>query len=439
MPDGATIGSGLSRYHARMYQTSSHSGPLPAESGPAVWIIRELAAAGHMALLAGGCVRDLLLDRAPHDYDVATDATPERVCEIFRSTRKVGAQFGVVLVRRKGRWVEVATFRTDGEYRDGRRPESVTFGEAREDALRRDFTVNGMFLDPIAATILDYVGGQADLRARVIRAIGEPAERFEEDHLRLLRAVRFAARLEFAIEPSTLAAIRGAAAKLARVAAERVRDELEKMLVHPNRRAAIELMVETGLPAYLWKGAAWEPRQLDAALELLGRLPAGATFELAFTALVFDRPLDEIGRICRVLTFSNEQRETTLWLARHQADLDDVRPETPSLASLKRLMAHDAFAALRDLATARLRALPDGEERLAALERRLATIAPETVRPAPLVNGDDLKARGVQPGPLYGRVLAALYTEQLDERIVTRAAALQWLDARLERESSSLQ
>ncbi len=190
-----------------MTETFPLAGELPAESAGAVAIVRTLVAAGHRALLAGGCVRDLLLGSPPHDYDVATDAPPERVTTLFSNTRLVGAQFGVVLVKKKRRWIEVATFRTDDVYLDGRRPVRIALSDARHDALRRDFTVNGMFLDPLAREVIDYVGGRPDLAARVIRAIGAPAARFAEDHLRLLRAARFAARLDFALEPVTLAAV----------------------------------------------------------------------------------------------------------------------------------------------------------------------------------------------------------------------------------------
>ncbi|RMF77512.1 MAG: CCA tRNA nucleotidyltransferase, partial [Planctomycetota bacterium] len=195
--------------------------------------------AGHTALLAGGCVRDLLLGAQPQDFDVATDATPERVCELFRGTRRVGAQFGVVLVRQRRTWVEVATFREDFQYRDGRRPEAIRYSDARHDAQRRDFTINGMFLDPLAAELIDYVGGRFDLSARLVRAVGDPAQRFAEDHLRLLRAVRFAARLGFEIEPTTLDAIRAFGDRLPRVAAERRREELDKMFAHPQRARAL--------------------------------------------------------------------------------------------------------------------------------------------------------------------------------------------------------
>jgi len=412
-----------------MSETFAFQGDLPKAAGAAVEIIRNLTAAGHAALLAGGCVRDLLRGSPPEDYDVATDATPDRVCQLFRATRKVGAQFGVVLVRRGQRWIEVATFRSDGPYLDGRHPARVTFSDARQDVLRRDFTVNGMFLDPLQGLVIDCVGGRADLRAGLIRCIGEPSERFEEDHLRLLRAARFAARLGFAVEPATFAAIQANASKLLKVAAERVREELEKMLAHPARRQAFELMEQMGLLPYLWEGAAWQAEQIAAARSLLERLPAQVPFELAFAALVADRRPPEIRTICRALACSNDQREASVWLVRHQADLDE--PDAIPLASLKRLLAHASFPALRTLVEARYQALPDGRERSIALERRLAAIAPEAVQPTPFVTGDDLAQRGVEPGPIYKQLLDELYTRQLNETVGTRPAALHVLKALL--------
>lgn len=350
---------------------------LPRAAGAALAIVRRLVDAGHTALLAGGCVRDLLLGREPEDYDVATDAPPERVRRLFRAARLVGAQFGVVLVRQYGRWVEVATFRSDGPYRDGRHPVQVTFSDARADAQRRDFTVNGMFLDPLAMEVADYVGGRADLAARLIRAIGDPVARFEEDHLRLLRAVRFAAKLDFAVESATLAAIRTHAAKLARVAPERVREELEKMLTHPARRRALELLVDTGLLSHLWRGATWNPDQVQAAATLLERLDERVSFEAAFAALVADRPVAEVHAIGRALAFSNEQRESVAWLVEHQGDFDD--PDRLSLAGLKRLRVHRAFPALRELAAAR----PGGRRHVLAIDARLAQIPPSQIQPPP--------------------------------------------------------
>ncbi len=403
---------------------------LPAAAVSAVKIVRKLSAHGHQALLAGGCARDLLLGLEPRDYDVATDATPERICGLFRRTRKVGAAFGVVLVRERRKWIEVATFRSDGEYLDGRRPSEVHFCDARHDAQRRDFTVNGMFLDPLGRELIDYVGGQVDLRAGLIRAVGDPPARFAEDHLRLIRAVRFAARLDFEIEPVTLTAAREHAAKLAVVAAERVREELEKILTHPSRARAFELLRSCGLLERLWAGATWQVRQIEAAGALLARLPERVSFPLAWAVLTADREIGEIQTICRALSCSNGQRETVVWLVEHHRDLD--RPESVSLADLKRLMAHPAFADLREWTRIRHSDMADGQSREEALEARLAAIAPETVQPPPLVNGDDLAERGVKPGPIYKRVLDELYTRQLNETLTTRDEGLRMLDELLD-------
>ncbi|MGE0481537.1 MAG: CCA tRNA nucleotidyltransferase [Phycisphaerae bacterium] len=389
-------------------------------------IVRALRAAGGEALLAGGCVRDLLLGLEPHDYDVATNLPPEQVARQFRGTRQVGAAFGVVLVRKHGVWVEVATFRTDGAYRDGRRPESVVFTDAEHDARRRDFTINGMFLDPLAGRVIDYVGGRADLAARVVRAIGDPAVRFAEDHLRLLRAVRFTARFDFALEAATSAALRAAAANLARVAAERTRDELEKILAHAGRARAVRLAAKHGLWNHIRPPFAWRDEQLARAADALERVGATASFELAFAVLVADRGAREIDDLCRDLTFSNEQRERVLWLVGRQDALDV--PERISRAALKRLLAHPGAGELRAWAAARFSERADGAARLAELERRIAAIPADAIAPPPLVTGDDLIARGLTPGPRFKELLDGLYTRQLDEELVDRAAALAELE-----------
>ena len=286
-----------------------------------------------------------------------------------------------------------------------------------------------MFLDPLAMNVVDYVGGRADLQARLIRAIGDPAARFDEDYLRLLRAVRFAARLDFPIEPVTLAAIQGRAHRLASVAAERAREELEKMLSHPSRRQAWSLLGECGLLQHLWSGAGWAPEQLRTVDTFLGRLPPEAPFELALAILLADRGPAEIERIARALTLSNDQRQSAAWLVAHQTDLDD--PQAVSLARLKRLMACRPFEALTMLARVRYQGLPDGPGRLAALEARIGSISPDAVQPPPLITGDDLLSRGLEPGPVYKEILDALYTQQLDERLVSREQALEVLDQML--------
>lgn len=395
---------------------------LPAAAEPAVAIISRLADAGHVALLAGGCVRDLLRGADPHDFDVATDALPDRVCSLFRTTRKVGVQFGVVLVKQFGVWVEVATFRSDGSYADGRRPDHVTFSDARHDAQRRDFTINGMFLDPLSGRVVDYVHGRSDLERRVIRAIGDPAARFAEDHLRMIRAVRFAARLDFDIEPQTRDAMRAAAPRLVRVAAERVREELEKMLAHPGRATAFRLLSETGLLPWLWRDPPWDATRTPAAIDRLGRLAGDATFEAALATMLAECPLSDVATRSRALALSNDQRQAVSWLVEKQAALDD--PEAPDLAAFKTLMAHRSFADLRTIAESRYKALPDGPARRAQLAARIASISPNSIEPPPLVRGDDLIALGVPAGPWYRQVLDELYRRQLNEELRTRDESL---------------
>jgi len=409
----------------------------PEAATPALIIVRKLSAAGHQALLAGGCARDLLLGLAPQDYDVATDATPEQICRLIRKTRKVGVQFGVVLARERRRWVEVATFRSDGEYFDGRRPCEVHFCDARHDAERRDFTVNGMFLDPTRRELIDYVGGRADLDAKLIRAIGDPSARFAEDHLRLIRAVRFAARLEFKIEPATFEAVKAHASKLATVAAERVREELEKILTDPRRRRGLDLLDRCGLLPNLWKGGGLlgeRPagdrsrmgEQVASASERFGMSSDRVSFPLALAWLLAERAVPDVHDICRVLTCSNEHRETAAWLIAHRCDLDD--PSAISLADLKRLLAHSAFGDLRIWALGRYRQLSDGDLRARSLDERIDAIRPEDIQPPPLATGDDLAARGAAPGPIYRIVLDELYTLQLNDVLTTREEALAALD-----------
>lgn len=409
-----------------MSEVSPLSTPLPPQAAPAIQIIQTLRAAGFQSLLAGGCVRDLLLGASPMDYDVATNATPQQVAKLFPYTRHVGAAFGVMLVRQGRKWFEVATFRDDGPYLDGRRPSQVHFTDARQDALRRDFTINGMFLDPLAATVIDYVGGRDDLARRTIRAIGVAGDRFAEDYLRVLRAVRFAARLNFAIDPETEQAVSGFAPRIASVAAERIREELEKMLSHSGRVRAVELLRRYGLHSYLWVGATWNPAALDQALALLRRLPPLAGFPTALAILFHDRNRAELGKIARRLTLSNDEREAVVWLVEKQAALDE--PETIRLADLKRLMVHRCFSHLKDIVTARHAEREDGETRLAALERRLASIDPVQIAPQPWVTGDDLLARGLAPGPVYREILEEAYTRQLDERLHSREEALQLVE-----------
>lgn len=388
----------------------------------ALRVVQRLREHGHEALWAGGCVRDMLLGRPPSDIDVATSARPEELIRLFRRTRKVGVQFGVVLVRQGPWWIETATFRQDVNYEDGRRPERVIFTSAEEDARRRDFTINGLFYDPLHEQVIDYVGGQDDLKAGVVRAIGNPADRFAEDHLRMLRAVRFTARLGFQLDPATGQAIREHADRLVRISAERIREELDRMLSVPSRPRAFLLMAELGLLPYLWPESHWTPEGMARSAAVLQAMDPGVDFIAGLAAMLCDRSPAEVGRIARALRCSNQEREHLAWLVANHARLSDVRH--PSLAEFKRLLAHPRFEDLLSLdravclATGRPSTAQDWAIRLRQ------EIRPELIAPPPFVTGEDLIERGFSPGPLFKRLLDTLYEAQLNEELTSREAAL---------------
>lgn len=388
----------------------------------ALWVIRRLREAGHEALLAGGCVRDMLRGETPSDYDVATDATPPQVKKLFRRVLMVGAQFGVAIVLRGKHSIEVATFRSDLSYSDGRRPDAVRFSSAQEDALRRDFTINGMFFDPVNEQVIDYVEGQADLAAGVIRAIGEPDRRFTEDYLRLVRAVRFAARLEFRLDAATADAIGRHAAGLTKVSGERILDELTKMLADPHALRAATLLGELRLAKPIFGADLAEPNAWAHGLERLRHVADRQDAPLAMAALL--GPTDD--KHIRLLTASwgasNELRGTLRWLAGYFDRADDVLPMR--LCAFKRMMANPNWPRLLALWQAEELRISGADERSRAIEQRAAAIAPEQVCPAPLVTGEDLKTLGLSEGPELGRILRSLYDRQLDEELTTRDEAM---------------
>lgn len=426
----------------------------------AVQIIQTLRAAGHEALLAGGCVRDYLLGKEPKDYDVATSATPEQVAALFPGARTVGAHFGVVIVRLLGAHVEVATFRTDGSYTDGRRPQTVTFSTPEEDAKRRDFTINGIFRDPIEDRVIDYVGGQDDLRAGLLRAIGDPHLRFEEDRLRLLRAVRFATVLDFQIEPQTWEAVRSHAPGISDVSAERIRDELVKILLHPRRVRGFDLLVESGLMAHVLpeildlqgveQPPQWHPEG-DVFIHtrlMLSLLPAHVSLPLVLSVLLHDiaKPatftVDETGRIrfnghdklgaemsgdiLRRLKFPNDVIEPVTTIVEHHMGFKDVKKMRRS--TLRRMMARptwDDEMALHRVDCLGSNGLLDNYEFM--LERR-QELAREPALPPWLVKGGDLIQAGWQAGPELGKALTAVQNAQLEGRVTTREQALAWVE-----------
>ncbi len=425
----------------------------------ALHVLKTLRAAGHEALLAGGCVRDFLLGKTPKDHDVATSATPDQVVALFPGARTVGAHFGVVIVRHDHEHVEVATFRTDGSYKDGRRPQTVSFSTAEEDAKRRDFTINGIFRDPIDNRIIDYVGGQEDLRARRLRAIGDPHRRFEEDRLRLLRAVRFAATLDFEIEPATWAAVRAHAGGLGDVSAERIRDELIRILLCPSRLRGFDLLVDSGLMAVVLpeildlrgveQPPQWHPEG-DVFVHtrlMLSLLPERVSLPLVLAVLLHDiaKPAtfsrdadgrirfnghDKLGAemggdILRRLKFPNDVIEPATGMIERHMTFKDVQKMRRS--TLRRLMARPTFAdelELHRVDCLGSNGLLDNHEFLLAKQ---AEFASEPLLPNWLLTGADLIASGWSPGPELGRALTAVQNAQLEGLVRTREEALAWL------------
>lgn len=420
-------------------------------------IVRILREHSHAAYLAGGCVRDLLLGREPKDYDVATSAPPEEVLRLFPDSDQVGAHFGVVLVRRDGAQVEVATFRSEGPYSDGRHPDTVTFKtDPRADALRRDFTINAMMMDPFSREVLDFVGGQEDIRQGVIRTVGDPRERFAEDHLRMLRAVRFAARFRFTIEAGTRAAIRELAGQIHRVAAERVRDELVRILTEGGARYGFELLDETGLlreilpevaamkgvaqpPEFHPEGDVWTHTllMLDQLKNPTPELALGAllhdvgkpvTFRVA-DRIRFDGHVEEGVRIAsgilRRLRFPGDVSERVLALvANHMRFLHVPGMRESTLKRFLRLERFDEHLELHRVDCLSSHGSLDTYQYVA---RKRKEFSEEQLRPPRLIGGDDLIAMGYRPGPAFRRMLHAVETAQLESRIRTRDEALEWV------------
>ncbi|MFD0895951.1 CCA tRNA nucleotidyltransferase [Luteolibacter ambystomatis] len=432
---------------------------MPARSA-ATSVARRLIDAGHTALFAGGCVRDGLLGKTPKDYDVATSATPAQVLALFPGSNEVGAHFGVVIVKQDGIHIEVATFRTDGSYKDGRRPETVEFSTPPEDAQRRDFTVNGLFQNPETNEIIDYVGGLADLETRTLRAIGTPGDRFGEDALRLLRAVRFATVLGFEIEPVTWQAVCDHADDLAKISPERIRDEFSKLITAPARRRGLELLVDSGLirhivPEVLALIGCEQPPQWHPEGDvythtriMLEMLPADASLELCLAVLLHDiaKPPtftidpeenrirfnghDALGAemaedILRRLKYPNDVIDAVVpMVARH---MQFMNVQKMRVAKLKRFMASTEFEdelELHRVDCASSNGFTDNYEFL--LEKR-AEFASQPLIPPPLVSGRDLLAMGLKPGPQFKEWLEAIETEQLEGRITERGEALNLL------------
>lgn len=396
-------------------------------------IVRRLQQSGHVAYFAGGCVRDQLIGHPPKDYDVATSATPDAVKHHFRNTRRVGEAFGVVLVRLRRCEIEVATFRRESGYTDGRRPDHVAYTDAEHDALRRDFTVNGLFLDPVTNEVHDYVGGRADIAAQRIRAIGDPQERFAEDYLRMLRAVRFASRLGWTIDPPTRRAIQQNAPKLGLISRERIGMEMRLMLAEPTRATAARLTQDLDLDA-----PALDDEHIRGEPRVLAALPNDSSFTLALAAWLVDRrarpegPTDVPEAIRRIkavrhvriwrnaLSLSNDERDRVRDLLLRLPDLLDWPRLT--VAQRKRLIAESQWTDLRALGRA-MTAVHDATD-FAALDADASDLRSDGVAPPPLITGDDLIADGLPAGPIFKHVLEAVYDAQLEHRVTDRSSAM---------------
>lgn len=395
----------------------------------AVEVAAKLRASGYEALWAGGCVRDRLLDCEPKDYDIATNATPDQIREVFgkRRTLAIGAAFGVITVRgtRAAGQIEVATFRRDAAYSDGRHPDSVAFSNAEEDARRRDFTINGLFYDPLSDEVIDYVGGQEDLAKRIIRAIGDPEARLSEDKLRMLRAVRFATTLDFEVDSATMHAVQRHAAELQVVSVERITAELRRLLLDANRRRGLELLCESGLLAQVLPevdcaGDAWRHtlETLDAIQE--------ATFAVAVSALLrtihLQSASDKVAEaICRRWKLSNEELEGVLLCLKHEETIR-LAP-TIDWPVLQRVLISARIDELMSYCAAVANVIDGTDDAIQFCRQTLARPQSQW-NPAPLITGEDLKQLGIPAGAAYRELLIAVRDAQLNGEISVRPQAV---------------
>ena len=425
----------------------------------ALWIVDRLRAAGFAAYLAGGCVRDRILGLKAKDYDIATDARPQTVARLFDNTLAVGAKFGVMLVALDGEQFEVATFRAESDYKDGRRPSSVRFGSLEEDAKRRDFTIGGMYLDPHTGRIIDLVGGMRDLRGGVIRAIGDPELRFAEDHLRMLRAIRFAARLNFSIEQTTWAAIQRTATKISQIAAERVGEEVTMVMTQGGAAQGLDLLVASGLaaviiPEVLAMRGCPQPANFHPEGDvyrhtrlMLSMLPRGCEETLAYGALFHDiakpRTLvieadgkmtyyghTEIGAEMAAAVLQRLRRPRTVQLRVSYLVHNHLRMMmAPRMrrATLRRMLAEEGFVELLELSMLDTLAAGSALGFYHFCRRAMAMMPSSEIRPPRLVTGHDLIAMGLEPGPRFKQILDEVEDHHLDGTLPTRDDALHYV------------
>jgi len=390
----------------------------------AIEIIKELRRRGHEAYLVGGCVRDMVMKIEPADYDIATSARPEDIVKIFPRTEAIGAQFGVILVIFHGHPFEVATFRSDEAYIDGRRPTGVVFTDARQDVLRRDFTINGLLYDPMSQEVIDYVGGQADIRAKLVRAIGDPRARFEEDKLRILRAVRFGARLGYEIERMTWEAVVSMAPMIHQVSSERIREEVSRILTEGQALRGLRLMEQSGLRKEIFPELEWTGH-IEASL---GLIKQGAAADFAIAVLLHHTPVSSVTTIVERLKFSRAEMHHIVALVGNLPQFSRVREM--SVAELKRFLRLNRFEDHVELARIHLM----GEEKdlgdLNYVLSKRASWTDKDICPEPHITGNDLIEMGFTPGPIFKEILTAVEDAQLEGRLTNRSEAIEFVKQR---------
>jgi tRNA nucleotidyltransferase/poly(A) polymerase len=387
----------------------------------AIGIVERLRQEGHEAYLVGGCVRDMVMDLEPADYDIATSAPPEDIMKIFPHTEPIGAQFGVVLVIQRGHPFEVATFRSDEAYIDGRRPTGVVFTDAKTDVLRRDFTINGLLYDPIEKRVIDYVSGQEDIRARIVRAIGDPQKRFEEDKLRLLRAIRFGARLGYTIEAETWAAVCRMAPEIKRVSSERIREELSKILTDGRATLGFRLLHESGLLGVILPDVDWNAH-LERSLELI---PAKAPVDFAFAVLLQDVAVESVRRIAENLRFSGAETHHVVSLVGCRTRFASLRELR--ISDLKRYLRSPRFEDHMELSRVTATAAGGSLDPYSFALALRGQWTAQDIAPEPLISGADLIALGFSPGPLFKEILTRVEDEQLEGRLQSKEQSLNFV------------
>ncbi len=389
----------------------------------AIRIIKQLRQVGFEALLAGGCVRDMLLKRKPKDFDVATNARPDDVTKLFRRTLKIGAKFGVVIVLMDDIQIEVATFRTESGYADGRHPANVHFSNSKEDAARRDFTINAMFFDPVAKEVIDYYAGQTDLKKKIIRTVGKPSERFGEDYLRMLRAVRFSTQLSFSIESRTKAAICEQANNIIKISGERIAAELEGILISPNRAQGLKLLLETSLAEFIFPGFCSSCCTSAFAVRTLAYLPKKIDLALGLAAFFSGFETNFAMQKCELLKLSRNQQKKIEFLLDNRGRLLTDLP----LSKLKMLLSEKYFEDLFSFQKAIQKASNQSTAPLGRLRKKIKQLKGIELRPKPILNGHDLMALGAVPGVLLGKLSKEMYIAQLEGKFESTEQAKHWV------------